>query len=60
MDRKIVGVGLSGGSAVILMWQLGYHFPEMMATAPVGLEAAFTAVISTVVGWAVPNKKAAQ
>lgn len=45
---RTVTVGFAAGAATILMWQLGYHQPDMMAVAPVGLEAAITGVIATV------------
>ena len=56
MDRKIKAVGLAAGSATIIMWQLGYWFPAMLDTAPVGLEAAITGVLATFIGWLVPNE----
>ena len=55
MDRKIKGVGIGAGLATIVMWLLGYYNPDLMATAPTGLEAAVTAVIATLIGWLVPN-----
>lgn len=47
-DRQTTTVSLSAGLATIVMWQLGYWLPDMMAAAPTGLEAAIVAVIAGV------------
>lgn len=49
MDRKTKGVGLAAGVTTIILWQLGWWYPEMMETAPIGLEAGITAVVATLV-----------
>ena len=48
-NTKVVGV--AAGAATVLMWLLGFFQPELMATAPVGLEAAFTGLIATAVAY---------
>ena len=50
-EKKIVAVGAAGAASTIILWLAGYYAPELMATAPVGLEAAFTALIATVAGY---------
>jgi len=47
--RTSTNVGIAAGLATILMWLLGYFSPDLMAAAPVGLEAAITGVIAVVV-----------
>ncbi len=44
--------------AVLLIWLTGFYLPELMATAPVGLEAALTGGMAVFAGWLIPNKKA--
>lgn len=58
MERKIQATGLGAMFAVITIWLMGFYMPELMATAPVGLEAALTGGISVFAGWLIPNKKA--
>lgn len=58
MDRKIQATGLGAMVAVLVIWLMGFYQPELMATAPVGLEAALTGGLSVLLGWVVPNKKA--
>lgn len=43
-------VGLSTGLATVAIWLLGYFNPELMDTAPTGLEAAITGIFSVLVG----------
>lgn len=43
-------VGISAGLATIVMWLLGYFAPELMASAPTGVEAAITGIFSVTVG----------
>ena len=43
-------VGLAAGLATIVMWLLGFFAPELMASAPTGLEAAITGIFSVLVG----------
>jgi len=46
-ETSVKTVGIGASAAVILMWLLGYYQPELMATAPTGLEAAFTGLFTT-------------
>ena len=39
-------VGVAGAGATIIFWLLGWFFPDFVATAPVGAEAAVTALIA--------------
>lgn len=50
-------IGLAAGLATVVIWLLGYFAPELMATAPTGLEAAITGIFAVVVG-AVANEDA--
>ena len=43
-------VGLAGALAAILMWLGGHFVPELFRDAPPGIEAAFTAVFSSIAG----------
>ena len=43
-------VGLAGGLAAILMWIGGVYLPELFKDAPPGIEAAITAVFSSLAG----------
>ncbi len=43
-------VGLAAALATIVMWLLGYFLPDLMATAPAGLEAAITGIFAVAVG----------
>ena len=56
MDRKIQATGLGAMIAVVAIWLMGYFVPDLMATAPVGLEAALTGGLSVLMGWIVPSK----
>jgi len=56
MDRKIQATGLGAMLAVLLIWLTGYFAPDLMATAPVGLEAALTGGLAVLIGWLVPSK----
>jgi len=57
MDRKIQATGLGAMLAVLVIWLTGYFAPDLMATAPVGLEAALTGGLAVLIGWLVPSKK---
>ena len=50
-------VGIAAGVTVVLLWLVGFFQPELMATAPVGLEAAVTAIIASVAGYVVEHKE---
>lgn len=51
-NQTTVGtVSLAAGAATIALWLLGYFQPELMASAPVGLEAAITGVFAAAVGY---------
>ena len=43
-------VGLSAGLATVVIWLLGFFAPELMATAPTGLEAAITGIFAVIAG----------
>ncbi len=43
-------VGVAAGVTTIVIWLLGYFAPALMATAPTGLEAAITGIITVIVG----------
>jgi hypothetical protein len=43
-------VGAAAALATVTMWLLGYFAPELMDTAPTGLEAAATALFSVGAG----------
>lgn len=49
-QTNIQTIGAAAGSTTILLWLLGYFQPELMATAPTGLEAAITGVIAVAAG----------
>lgn len=48
---KVKAVGAAAAIATVVMWLGGYFAPELMATAPVGLEAGITAIVATAAGW---------
>ena len=48
---KIKAVGIGAAAATLIMWLAGYFQPELMATAPTGVEAAITAIVATAAGW---------
>lgn len=50
-EKKIVAVGAAGAASTVLMWVAGYYLPDLMATAPVGLESAITALLATAAGY---------
>ena len=43
-------IALAAGLSTIIMWLLGYFLPDLMQSAPTGLEAAITAVITVLAG----------
>lgn len=47
-QNKANAVGFSSALAVILIWLLGHYQPDLMESAPAGLEAAFVGVIAYV------------
>lgn len=49
-------VGFAAGVTTILIWLLGYFYPELMEVAPTGLEAGITAVITSVTSYLVPQR----
>jgi hypothetical protein len=55
IQPKIKAVGFAAGITTVLMWLAGFFWPELMATAPTGLEAAITGIITTIAGWATRN-----
>jgi len=50
-------IGLAAGSAVVFLWLLGFYQPELMATAPVGLEAAATGLFACLWGYLAEHKE---
>lgn len=50
-------VGIAAGITVVMLWLTGFYQPELMATAPVGLEAAVTAIIASLAGYLVEHKE---
>ena len=53
MDNQttVTTVSLAAGVATVTLWLLGFFQPELMAAAPVGLEAAITGIFASVVGY---------
>jgi hypothetical protein len=51
INPKVKAVGAAAAAATLIMWLGGYFSPELMASAPVGLEAAITALVATAAGW---------
>lgn len=51
MHPKIKAVGIGAAIATLAMWLGGYFAPDLMATAPTGVEAAITAIVATAAGW---------
>jgi hypothetical protein len=56
-QTNIQTVGLAAGATVIVMWLLGFFAPDLMATAPTGLEAAITGVVAVMAGYVLPKDK---
>lgn len=50
-NTTVTTVGLAAGFATVALWLLGHFQPELMASAPVGLEAALTGIFTAVVGY---------
>lgn len=50
-------VGIAAAVTVFILWLVGFYQPELMATAPVGLEAAITAIIASSAGYLVEHKE---
>lgn len=51
IQPKVKAVGIGAAATAVLMWLLGYFAPELMATAPPGLEASVTALVATAAGY---------
>lgn len=51
MESKVRAMGIAGAGATVIFWILGYFLPEFMASAPVGAEAAVTALIGLLAGY---------
>jgi hypothetical protein len=45
-QSSVTAVLFSGAAATVLMWLLGFFAPELMATAPTGLETAIGTLIT--------------
>lgn len=41
--------------AALIFWLLGYFSPELMATAPPGLESGLAGAIIAVIGYLIPD-----
>ena len=47
-QRKATATASAGAATAILLWLLGYYQPDLVASAPVGVEAAITTLIAAV------------
>ena len=56
-QTNVQTIGLAAAATVIIMWLLGFFAPDLMATAPVGVEAAITGVVVVITGWLLPKDK---
>ena len=56
-QTNVQTIGLAAGATVIIMWLLGFFAPDLMATAPVGVEAAITGMVVVITGWLLPKDK---
>jgi len=56
-QTNVQTVGIAAGATVIVMWLLAFFAPDLMATAPTGLEAAITGVVAVIAGWFLPKDK---
>lgn len=56
-STKVHTVGFAAGLATVFMWLTGYFAPELMAEAPVGLEAAITGIFSVLTGYILKDNK---
>lgn len=54
-QTNVQTVGVAGALAFIVVWLVSFFAPELAAAAPTGLEAAFTAIFSTVLGYVLPS-----
>lgn len=51
-NNTTVGVtAVAGALTAIGFWLLGFYQPELMASAPGGIEATVTAAAVAVIGW---------
>lgn len=50
-DTTVTTMTLAGSAAVIALWVMGYYQPDLMASAPAGLEGAIIVLFSAVIGW---------
>lgn len=57
MEKKIQATALGAMIAVVSIWLLSFYQPELMAEAPIGLEAALTGGFSVFCGWLIPNER---
>jgi len=56
-STSVKTVGIAAGITVVFLWVLGFYQPDLMATAPVGLEAAITAIVASLAGYLVEHKE---
>jgi hypothetical protein len=56
-QTSVQTIGIAAGTTVIIMWLLGFFAPDLMATAPTGLEASITGVVVVITGWLLPKEK---
>ncbi len=54
-QSSVTAVGVAGAMATVIMWLLGFFAPGLMDTAPVGLEAAFTAILMAALCYWLPT-----
>ena len=50
-ETTVKTIGAAAAGATVAIWLLGFYAPDLMASAPVGLEAAVTALIASAVGY---------
>jgi len=56
-NTSVKTVGIAAAITVFLLWLVGFYQPDLMASAPVGLEAAVTAIIASLAGYLVEHKE---
>ena len=54
-NTTVATVGGGALAATIVIWLLGYFAPDLMATAPAGLEAAFGGLITIALTYFLPS-----
>ena len=54
-DASIKTVGLGASVATVILWLIGFYQPELMGSAPVGLEAAIGGIITVLLTYILPS-----